>query len=416
MRRPVILAVLLAACTGAAENPTIAPPVTTPVASTAPSQTTVATTMPPTSEPTPAATSTTTPGPTALVYETVASGLPFPVGIEAPADDPRIFVVAKEGLIFVGEAPIDSLEVFLDIRDLVRDRFEQGLLGLAFHPDYANNGRFFVHYSDASGDTRVVEYRSSADADVADPDPVRVILTANQPAGNHNGGQLSFGPDGYHYLGLGDGGGANDQFGHGQRPDTLLATILRLDVDSGVPYEIPPGNPFVDGGGAPQVWAYGLRNPWRFTWDEGLIYIGDVGQQAFEEIDVAPADAAGLNYGWSITEGLHCFRPLRNCDTEGLTLPVLEISHRDSQTCSVTGGVVYRGARIPQLDGHYLYSDFCGGYLRSFRYQDGNALDQTDWTEHGGAVPGLASFGVDAAGEVYVAVRDGRVLRISASP
>ncbi|MFQ5966025.1 MAG: PQQ-dependent sugar dehydrogenase [Acidimicrobiia bacterium] len=410
MRRPLILAVLLSACTALVDSPGDPVPATSVPAAEPPATISTTTTAPP--EITGPTTTTTVPEPSSLFYETTVTGLPFPVGIESLAGDPRLFVVAKEGRIFVTD-PSSDLRVFLDIRDLVRDRGEQGLLGLAFHPDYAQSGRFFVHYSDGSGDTRVVEYRRSAGSDLADPDPVRVILTADQPAGNHNGGQLSFGPDGYLYLGLGDGGGANDQFGQGQRPDTLLGTILRLDVDSGVPYEIPPDNPYVDGGGAPQVWAYGLRNPWRFSFDRGLLYIGDVGQNAFEEIDVAPGDVGGLNYGWPITEGLHCFRPVSGCDVAGLTLPVLEIAHRDSGSCSVTGGVVYRGSAIPSLGGHYLYSDYCAGYLRSFRYQGGEAVDQTDWTDQVGRLEGLSSFGVDSTGEIYVAVRDGRVLRIA---
>lgn len=416
----IAASLLLAACGSLLGDPAgePAPPTfpSSPPSSTAPvtggSAPPQETTTSSTSTPPPA---TTLPLPLrALAFEEIASELGFPVGIEQPSGDGRLFFVLKEGRIVIWEDGRIVDGAFLDISPLVRDRGEQGLLGLAFHPDYQANGRFFVHYSDRAGNTRVEEYLVSDDPDRADPDSARLILAVEQPAANHNGGQLSFGPDGYLYLGLGDGGGANDQFGNGQRPDTLLGTILRLDVDGEVPYGIPSDNPFIDGGGAPEVWAFGLRNPWRFSFDEGLIYIGDVGQNRFEEIDVAPADAGGLNYGWPITEGLHCFRPGTDCSTTGLTLPLFEVSQSDAGSCSITGGVVYRGATIPEIAGHYLYSDFCGGWLRSFRYADGGVADATDWTAQVGIVGRVTSFGRDSDGEVYVAVADGRILKLVA--
>ena len=242
-----------------------------------------------------------------------------------------------------------------------------------------------------------------------------MIFVTTQPAGNHNGGMLAFGPDGYLYIGLGDGGGADDRYGNGQRPDTVLGTLLRLDIDGGDPvggvaYAIPPDNPFVDGGGAPEVWAYGLRNPWRFSFDQDLVYVGDVGQNRWEEIDVASASEGGLNYGWPIMEGTHCFSPSSGCDTDDLHLPVAEFSHGDG--CSVTGGYVYRGAAIPELDGRYFYSDYCGGWLRSFVYENGVATDAQDHTEQVGSLTSVTSFGTDAFGELYVTTAGGDVWKL----
>jgi hypothetical protein len=258
---------------------------------------------------------------------------------------------------------------------------------MALHP--VNESAVFLHYSAGDGDTVLAEYRM--DAGFIDPSSERVIFRLDQPAANHNGGMIAFGPDGALYLGLGDGGGAGGTFGTGQTTDDLLANVLRFDVD---------------GAEEPEVWAIGLRNPWRFWFDRDLIYIGDVGQDAFEEIDVAPANASGLNYGWPITEGFHCFRPDEGCDTSGLTAPVVEIEHGDAGTCSVTGGVVYRGSAIPELDGHYFYSDYCGGWLRSFRYDAGTISEGQDWTTQVGVEGNVTSFGVDGAGEIYVTTSD----------
>ncbi len=320
---------------------------------------------------------------------TVAAGFDQPVFVDAPVGDSRLFVVDQPGLIRIVKDGTVLSTPFLDIQGLVRFSGEQGLLGLAFHPQFDANGRFFVHYSDNNGDTRLVEYAVSANPDVADPDPVKQLLFADQPASNHNGGMIAFGPDGLLYTGLGDGGGGGDPFKQGQNASTTLATITKVDVDSG----------------ATSLFAYGLRNPWRFSFDGQRLYIGDVGQNAWEEIDVLSTYDSGANLGWSIMEGAHCYGT-STCSTAGLVLPVAEYSH--SQGCSVTGGYVYRGTAIPELQGHYLYGDFCGGWIKSFRYT-GTAADAKAWSP---SVPGLTSFGTDGFGEMYVTSTDGAVRKL----
>jgi hypothetical protein len=273
---------------------------------------------------------------------------------------------------------------------------------LAFDPAYSKNGHFYVHYSDSGGDTVVASYQVSDNPDRADASSGRVLFEADQPASNHNGGMLAFGPDGYLYLALGDGGRSNDAFGHGQRSDTVYGALLRFATD---PFGPAPDNPFGE------VWSYGLRNPWRFSFDGDLIYIGDVGQNAYEEINVASARAPGLNFGWPISEGLHCFSPASGCDVEGITLPVIEVQHGDGRACSITGGYVYRGSAMEELDGHYFYSDYCGGWLRSFRWNGSSVVDQMDWTGEVGSIGRISSFGTDAFGELYLTA-DGSVYKI----
>lgn len=353
-----------------------------------------------------------------LVYRKVAE-VDFPIDL-APLPGSGLLVIAsKEGRLWLHGGEGLRSEPFLDIRDRVRNRGEQGLLGMAFSPDYPDSGRLFLHYTALDGDTVLAEY--TAEGGAVDPDTEAVLWRVGQPAGNHNGGTIAFGPDGYLYMGLGDGGGAGDRFGHGQNGQTPLGALLRFDVSAPGALSPAPGSPFP----VPEVWAVGLRNPWRFTIDfpSGLIVIADVGQDLFEEVSVAPAAAAGLNYGWPITEGRHCFRPASGCDAAGLTLPVLEVEHGDAGTCSITGGVVYRGAEIPELYGHYLFSDYCGGYLRSFPVDafagaappySPLAEPTLDWTGQVGVPGQVSSFGVDAAGEVYVLVSEGRVLRLEA--
>lgn len=408
-----LVALALGGCGDDAEPP-IGPGTTTPTSSEATAATAAPDVAAPGDTATPPADTVadTAPPPPplqGLALEVVAEGLDTPVFLTSPPGDERLFVVEKPGRIrLVGTEG----GLFLDLGPLVGEgHLEQGLLGLAFHPAYADNGRFFVHYTDRGGTSTLAEYRvSDDDPNRADRESGEVLLTQDQPAGNHNGGMIGFGPDGYLYLALGDGGGADDRFGNGQRPDTLLGTILRLDVDGGEPYAIPPDNPFADGqGGAGEVWAYGLRNPWRFAIDAGLLYIGDVGQSDWEEIDVAPVAAAGLNYGWPITEGAECFRS-PDCATGGLTPPVVVYGHDEG--CSVTGGDVYRGAAIPELEGHYFYADWCGGWVRSFRYEDGVAAEGTDWSEDLGGSGQIVSFGRDAFGEIYVLSQDGFVYRV----
>jgi glucose/arabinose dehydrogenase len=356
-----------------------------------------------TTAPSPATTTTiTTPPGLELSLAQVASGLTKPLFVTAPPGDDRLFVVEQEGRIQVlrdGE----PLGAFLDVSALVSSGGERGLLGLAFHPDYPADSRFFVDYTDVRGDTVVAEYRVSADPDRADPASGRVILTVNQPFRNHNGGMLASGPDGYLYIGMGDGGGAGDPLRTGQDADSLLGAILRLDV-TGDPYSIPADNPHAAGGGAPEVWAKGLRNPWRFSFDGDLIYIGDVGQDAWEEIDIAHTDSHGLNFGWSIMEGTHCFGS-STCDAAGLQLPALEYPHEDGN-CSVTGGYVYRGTALPELAGAYFYGDYCSGMVSSFRHDLEGLYDLRSWGDSVGALPGLTSFGVDGAGELYLVAGD----------
>jgi glucose/arabinose dehydrogenase len=348
--------------------------------------------------------------------EQVATGVGYPLYVTAaPGDSTRIFIVDKGGTIRIVKDGALLPAPFLDITGLVSTGGEQGLLGLAFDPGYATNGRFVVHYTDTAGNTRVSTFaRSGADPDLADPASEQFVLTAEQPFDNHNGGQLLFGPDGLLYLGLGDGGSGGDPDGRGQDLTDLLGSILRLDLRTTIPYGIPADNPFAGTPEArPEIWSYGLRNPWRFSFDRatGDLYIGDVGQNLWEEVDVSPAAEGagrGVNFGWNIMEGLHCYASA-TCEQSGLALPVLEYGHDDG--CSVTGGYVYRGAAIPAVQGFYFYADYCGGWVRSFRYQGGQATEPFNWPSlaPGGSV---TSFGEDAAGELYVTSSDGGVFRI----
>lgn len=414
--------VSLTACTSATGNPAAQPPLppTAPVITPdPPAPTALPTTAPATPAPSPSpapATPAAVVDPTRLTYalERIADGFDRPTHLTHAGDGSgRLFVVEQAGRVWILRDGQRLAEPFLDIRALVGSRGnEQGLLSIAFHPQFAANGRFFVNYTDTSGDTVVAEYRVSADPNRADPASARVLLRIAQPAANHNGGLLLFGPDGYLYIGTGDGGSAGDPLNAGQRLDTLLGKLLRIDVDNGQPYAIPPDNPFINRAGAlPEIWAYGLRNPWRFAFDPvaGLLFIADVGQNAWEEVNVAPVDAAGLNYGWRLMEGDQCYRPT-NCEPSGLVLPVAVYGH-DNATggCSVTGGEVYRGARQPALAGVYFYADFCTGNLWALWAKAG------EW-QHA-LVARLTiqttSFGVDEEGEIYLLDRAGGVYRLA---
>ena len=348
----------------------------------------------------------------------VVIGLSTPLYLTAPADDPRLFIVEKTGGIRIVKDGILLPTPFLDLAAKVSAGGEQGLLGLAFDPEYATNGRFVVHYTDLAGNTVLSRFLVSADPDRADAASEQLILAAAQPAANHNGGQVAFGPDGLLYLGLGDGGGSGDPEDRGQSLADLLGSILRIDLRTGDPYTVPADNPFVGNPNArPEIWSYGLRNPWRFSFDRetGDLYIADVGQNHLEEIDIStPADGAGrgANYGWSIMEGSECFGGV-GCDQTGLTLPVFEYSHQEG--CSVTGGYVYRGASIPSLQGHYFYADFCQGWVRSFRYAGGTLTDEAQWPTLSPGGPVL-SFGEDAAGELYVLQASGGVFKVVPEP
>jgi glucose/arabinose dehydrogenase len=354
-------------------------------------------------------------GPVPVGLEPVAAGLAFPLYLTAPPGDPRLFIVERGGAIRVVKDGALLPTPFLDLGALVTTDGERGLLGVAFDPAYATSGRVVVHYTDLAGNTTIAAYHVLAgDPDQADPASATILLTVEQPFSNHNGGQILFGPDGMLYIGLGDGGGEGDPAGLGQSRSDLLGDILRLDVGDGTGYSVPPDNPFVGQADArPEVWSYGLRNPWRFSFDPltGDLYIGDVGQDAWEEVDVVPAAQGagrGENFGWGVTEGRHCYAA-PGCDLARYALPVLEYSHREG--CSITGGFVYRGAAIPALQGHYFYADYCRGWIRSFRLQDGRIAEAYQWPTlaPGGTVP---SFGRDAAGELYVMNAEGGVFRI----
>jgi len=350
----------------------------------------------------------------------VVAGLASPLDLQsAPGDRTRLFVVEQAGRIRIIRAGSLVSTPFLDISARIASGGERGLLGLAFHPQFTLNGRFFVNYTDRSGDTRIAEFRAATPAgDTAEAASERELLFVRQPFANHNGGGLAFGNDSFLYIGLGDGGSAGDPQRNGQSLSTHLGKILRIDVDGGSLYRVPADNPFVGRSGTlPEIWAFGLRNPWRFAFDRatGDLFIGDVGQSALEEVDVGLASRrGGENYGWNTMEGSRCFSPAGGCDTSGLTLPVTEYGRSDG--FSITGGVVYRGCRMPGYAGHYFYADYGTGLVRSFRLEAGRAVEPRDWTT---ALSGAArvirnpsSFGVDADGEVYIVDYDGEIYRI----
>jgi glucose/arabinose dehydrogenase len=343
----------------------------------------------------------------------VASGLSSPVFLVSPPGDRRVFVIEKPGRIRIIDNGTLISTPYLDITERVgAGGNEQGLLGLAFHPGYASNGYFFVNYTDTSGDTRIERYRVGPDRNRADAASAKRLLAIDQPYSNHNGGMIAFGPDGMLYIGMGDGGSGGDPQGHGQNMNSLLGKILRIDVDRGDPYGIPAGNPFVgQAGRRGEIWASGVRNPWRFSFDpaSGMLYVADVGQNTNEEINVVPASAAGLNYGWNRMEAKHCFPPsVTTCDQTGLQIP--QVEYPRSQGFSVTGGYVYRGRAISSLAGHYFYADFGQPGIRSFRFADGRVQDERQWELP--EATSVSSFGQDSEGELYVVSLGGRVFKI----
>lgn len=346
----------------------------------------------------------------------VLTGLSQPVFLAAPPGDPRLFVVEQTGRIRIGNADGQLLDdPFLDLSGRVGTAPEGGLLTMAFHPRYLLNGQVFVYYTDTDDDTAVERYTRSSDPHRLDPGSAKRILSLTQRRRNHNGGMLQFGPDGMLYIFLGDEGGAGDPFGNGQNPETLHGSILRIDVDGGDPYAIPDDNPFAGEEGARgEIWAIGVRNPWRSTFDfeDNVLYVADVGQNEREEINAVPAGEAGANYGWNTMEGSACYQS-SGCDMSGLTLPVVEYAH-DGNVCSVTGGYVYRGSQLPQIAGHYFYSDFCTGFLRSFRLDGGRATDERRWNV--GSLGAVSSFGVGGDGELYVVNLTGSVSRLERRP
>lgn len=406
-----LCAVVAAACSSEDDATESTAPILSTTVTTAPTTTSLAnesTTSTDESTTTLPAT-TTTPVPLdqlALALVEVASGFDAPVLVMADPDGGEDLVVEQPGRI----VRRDSKDVVLDIRGDVVYGGERGLLGLAFHPDFAANRLAYVNYIDGNGATRIEQFGVSSDG-TFDRESRLTIMQIGQPARNHNGGMIAFGPDGYLWIGMGDGGASNDRFGNGQRSDTLLGAMLRIAVGvEGVDtYAIPPDNPYVGGvDGAPEVYWIGLRNPWRFSFDGPDVWIADVGQNAIEEVNVAPAEARSLNFGWPVMEGTSCFQS-SSCEVEPYVLPVTEFG-RD-RGCSVTGGYVYRGSAIPELDGEYFYSDYCGGFLSSYSVANGDI----DWSDRVELVPSVSSFGVGGDGELYVIGHGGSVHRLEVS-
>ncbi len=380
-----------------------------PIATTTTTTVTITTVAPSTTTTTTTTTTTLPPDPLqGLALELVAEGLHQPTAVASAPGDDRLFVVERRGRIRIVDAGALVEQPFLDIEDSVNwaAGIEQGMLGLAFHPRFADNGRFFVYYTGLSDERRLVEFTVSDDPSAADPASERLLLTRPQPTDiiRHYGGHLEFGPDGFLYVSLGDGAAPEL---NGQDPGTVFGAILRLDVDNGDTYAIPADNPFVDGGGAPEVWAFGLRNPWRFAIDREseTLFIADVGQEHWEEINRVSLGSAGANFGWPDTEGARCFL-LSGCTLDDYTLPWIEYSHDEG--CSVTGGRVYRGSAIPELTGQYLYADWCGQWIRSV---DVSGV-QTDWSDDLGEAGQVQSFGTDAEGELYVVNFAGELWKI----
>lgn len=330
----------------------------------------------------------------------VVQGLVSPIFLTAPAGDGRLFIAEQRGTIRVFRNGQLLATPFLDIRPNLSSGGERGLLGLAFHPNFATNGFFYINYTDVNGNTRVERHHANPTADVADAGSGTLVLAFNQPYANHNGGHLLFGPDGMLWIGTGDGGSGGDPQNYAQSTNTLLGKMLRIDVNSGSPYGIPANNPFATSNtNRREIWGIGLRNPWRFAIDfqTNELYVADVGQGQYEEVHVVPTTQSLVNYGWKIMEGRHCYGAT-SCPQTGLDQPELEYSHADG--CSITGGFVYRGSAIPALRGHYFYSDYCTGFLRSFRHSNGAAVDHVDWDI--GNIGNVLSFGQDSNGELYV--------------
>jgi glucose/arabinose dehydrogenase len=348
---------------------------------------------------------------------TVASGFSRPIYLTHAGDGSgRLFVVEQSGKVWIVKDGVNQATPFLDVSDLIsREALggsysERGLLGLAFHPDYAENGLFFVNYTDRNGNTVVARYTVSAnDPDRADPASAEQLLWVEQPYANHNGGHLAFGPDGYLYIALGDGGSGGDPDGNGQNLATLLGSILRVNVNVETGYAVPTDNPFVGNANAqPEIWTWGLRNPWRFSFDRatGDLYIADVGQGQWEEINFQPVDSpGGENYGWNAYEGAHVYSGA--APASDVVAPVLEYSH-NSGACSVTGGYVYRGELIAGLQGYYFYGDWCTGTIWAARQDDAGNW-QTEVSLESGR--GISSFGEDETGEIYLVDYNGEILR-----
>jgi glucose/arabinose dehydrogenase len=354
------------------------------------------------------------------LLERVPGAYSSPLLVTHPPGDERIFIVEQGGRVEVVKSGRALSAPFISVSGLITSPrgSEQGLLGLAFHPSFASNGRFFLAYTNTAGDLTIAEFHASPGSDRADSGMVRRIITIGQPYSNHNGGHIVFGPDGYLYAGVGDGGGSGDPNDNGQNRNTLLGSIIRIDVnsdafpgDSGRNYAIPAGNPFLGATGADEIWLWGLRNPWRF-WidpDTGFTYVADVGQNQREEVTVLAPGSQGSNLGWNRLEGTRCYPSGGSCSSAGTVLPQVEYTHSEGQ--SITGGPVYRGEDLPELRGTYFYADFVGGWIRSFRF-DGTVADHWDWRSLLSNSSLISSFGTDVAGEIYVTGLGGSVWRL----
>ena len=350
-----------------------------------------------------------------LRLQSITTSLSSPLFMTAPVTDrTRLFIVEQGGLIRIFNVASGSLLTapFLSISGIISSGGERGLLGMAFDPQYDTNRQFYIFYTNTDGNIVIARYlRDAGNANLAVATSGTTLLTVDHPNfSNHNGGMLAFGPDGCLYAGIGDGGGGGDPNDNAQTVTTRLGKLLRINPASGLPCASTIPNPF----GSSEVWSFGLRNPWRFSFDRVThdLYIGDVGQDAREEIDVSPAPNAGraLNYGWRLMEGFLCFNPPSNCNSGGLTLPLLDYPHLNG-ACAVTGGYVYRGPVSPSLQGTYFYADFCAGFVRSFRYQNGQPTEQTEWPLLSPPGRSVTSFGEDADGELYVMTQGGGLFK-----
>lgn len=346
-----------------------------------------------------------------ISLDEIAGGLDAPVSI-THAGDARLFITLQDGQVVIWDGTRVLPTPFLDIRDLTSKGGERGLLSVAFHPHYAQNGLFFVNYTNTGGHTVIARYRVSAnDPNRADLTSARTLLVIEQPYQNHNGGQMQFGPDGYLYIGMGDGGSGGDPGNRAQTLSTLLGKMLRIDVNADT-YSSPATNPFVNNTAArSEIWALGLRNPWRFSFDRvtGDLWIADVGQGEYEEVDFQPATSiGGENYGWKRMEGTHCYEPASGCNNGQLVLPVIEYDHSGG-ACSVTGGYVYRGASSPRLVGSYIYGDYCNGKIWAAT-RDGSSVAIRELIDTGFLI---STFGEDMNGELYVADHRGTIYRLT---
>ncbi len=420
----VLAALLLAGCVGStgATGAATAPPATKaapaksarpPGAATpappAPPARTAATAVPATSAPA----ANFDPSGLVIVLAPLYENLERPVFLTHAGDGSGdLYIVEQPGRIrFVSDGRLRA-EPFLDIESVVGSRGnEQGLLSLAFHPNYVDNGYFYVNYTENNGATRIERYTAGGDRSVVDAASAKLVLGFRQPFPNHNGGMLLFGPDGMLWIGTGDGGSRGDPQRRAQNPEELLGKMLRIDVDGGDPYSIPPDNPFASGGGRPEIWSMGLRNPWRFSFDRttGDLFISDVGQSSREEVNFVVAGSPPLlNFGWKVMEASSCYQA-PSCDRSGFELPVAEYGHDEG--CSITGGYVYRGQRFPDLVGGYFFADFCSGLIWSLSNEDGS-WRMTELLRSGAQI---SSFGEDEAGELYVLDLGGTVYRLTAA-